>query len=223
MEDAVSTEESVHDARHSVTEVRQSTPGLDSLQVEGQSYIDRPRPARLTETDIFFLSGMPLPGTEILSFWRWAFSSLNSNTLRGDLMEWAVAHLLRIPLGERDDWAAYDLRSGKITIQVKQSSYLQGWAQKKHSTPHFGGLRIQPWDPETGDFLDSGYHCDWYVFALLQCTDASRWNPLDLDQWIFYIIPRATLERYNCKSIGLAALDKLTRENDAHRMTAVEL
>jgi hypothetical protein len=164
-----------------------------------------------------------MQGTQAADFWRWAFSSLTDNTLRGDLMEWAVAHLLGIRLSDRGDWTPYDLNDNGITIQVKQSSFLQGWAQRRPSTPRFSGLVVGAWDPDTDTMSAPTLQCDWYVLCLLTCTDAAKWNPLDLDQWVFYVLPRATVQAGGYRSLGLVTLDKLVAQGTAHRLTANEL
>ncbi|HEV7467283.1 MAG TPA: hypothetical protein VGP96_13335, partial [Candidatus Dormibacteraeota bacterium] len=185
-------------------------------------YIERPQLTPLTGDDSLTLNGEPLRGSEIHKFWRWAFSSPNSNTLRGDLMEWAVAHLLKIPPVGRVDWAEYDLLHGAKRIQVKQSSYLQGWDQRRVGKPRFGGLFVTAWDPDTNRLLERGYHCDWYVFALLESTDAKLWNPLALEQWCFYVVPRSTLMKHCFKSVGISTLNRLAGNKEADKLTAAE-
>jgi hypothetical protein len=65
--------------------------------------------------------------------------------------------------------------------------------------------------------------CEWYVLALLECKDVAIWNPLNLDQWRFYLVPRSTFEKHGTKSVGVGALDAFVREGEAHLMGAAEL
>jgi hypothetical protein len=121
-------------------------------------YIVPPPQRPLGDDDTFVIGGEPLQGSEIREFWRWAFSSLSNNALQGDLMEWAVAQLLRIRLAERVAWTDYDLMDGRTKIQVKQSSYRQGWAQTACSIPRFKGFWVSPYDERTNRRLEKGYH-----------------------------------------------------------------
>jgi hypothetical protein len=51
-----------------------------------------------------------------------------------------------------------------------------------------------------------------YVFALLAHTDKPTVNPLDLDQWTFYVLRTAVLDARTCSqdSITLKTLRELT-------------
>ena len=48
------------------------------------------------------------------------------------------------------------------------------------------------------------------MFALLKHTDPATVNPLNLDQWAFYVISTAVLDALSQHSIGLKALQGLT-------------
>jgi len=53
-----------------------------------------------------------------------------------------------------------------------------------------------------------------YVFALLAHTDKTTIDPLNLDQWRFYVLPTATLDgrTRSQHSITLRSLEKLCSE-----------
>ena len=55
-------------------------------------------------------------------------------------------------------------------------------------------------------------HAQVYVFALLGHTNKATVNPLDLDQWVFYVLPTAVLDgrARSQHSITLKTLEGLT-------------
>src|SRR4051794_6120931 len=68
----------------------------------------------------------------VADFWRYAFSDLRDNTVRGVLAEFLVAAALGQTESRRIGWANHDIttRSG-TRVEVKASGYLQSWAQAK--------------------------------------------------------------------------------------------
>ncbi len=150
------------------------------------------------------------PASNSLDFWRWAFTDMRMNNIRGVLAEYIVARLLHIPLKSRRSWDSYDLRTPDgITIEVKVSAYLQAWEQQKASQILFTGLRTRPWSPETG-YDEEGYGADVYICCLLAEKDPNLFDPLNLDQWQFWLLSqgRVIAPTNNGKSLSLTALKK---------------
>jgi hypothetical protein len=149
----------------------------------------------------------------LLDFWQWSASDLASNVLRGVLAEYIVAKAIGIAVDVRRSWEPYDLTtSSGIKIEVKSAAYLQSWYHKKYSTISFGIRQTKAYDSETNRLADEiKRQADVYVFCLLKHKDKTTLNPLDLDQWEFYILAASILdERYStCNSIGLATLQRL--------------
>lgn len=75
----------------------------------------------------------------VLDFWRWAYSDLNANVIRGAFAEFIVAVGLGMPLDKpRVPWAEVDLQAdGMPSIEVKASAYVQSWDQEKPSVINF--------------------------------------------------------------------------------------
>ena len=71
----------------------------------------------------------------LLDFWRWSVSDILSNATRGRLAEFIVGTAMNINNEiVRKEWDAYDLKTKDgIKIEVKSSSYIQTWSQKKFS------------------------------------------------------------------------------------------
>src|SRR5262249_55190326 len=116
--------------------------------------------------------------------------------------------------GVREGWAAWDLTtSDGVRVEVKSSAYLQSWAQKDYSRISFGTPMTQAWDADEGGFAGVARRpAQVYVFALLAHTDKATVNPLDLDQWVFYVLPTAVLDgrTRSQHSITLRTLEGLT-------------
>jgi hypothetical protein len=152
----------------------------------------------------------------LLDFWRWSASDLLGNTTRGVLAEYLVACDLGIASGARDEWGSYDLRTpAGVTIEVKASAYLQSWHQKKLSKIVFSIAPSRAWSTETGKSEASERRqADVYVFALLDHKEKETVDPVDLDQWRFFIVPTRRLDERHPRQngISLARLRQLEPE-----------
>jgi hypothetical protein len=98
-------------------------------------------------------------------------------------------------------------------VEVKSAAYLQSWYQKRFSWITFSMRKTLAWDPDTEKFAAVAQrHAQAYMFALLAHTDKPTVNPLDLDQWTFYVLPTAVLDARTRSqdSITLKTLQELT-------------
>jgi hypothetical protein len=149
----------------------------------------------------------------ISDFWQWGFSDLIQNTTRGILGEYLVAVLLGVDDEPRNPWIAYDLKlSNGMTVEVKTTSVLQAWAQNKLYEPRFVLAPTRRWDPETGNMNTTpSLNADLYIFCYFTARDHSAANPLDLDQWEFFVFERKQIEKIfeGKKSISLKDLRKV--------------
>ena len=160
-------------------------------------------------------------GFDLLDFWQWSMSDLVNNATRGVLAEYIVARALGVPTNEtRDFWAPYDLVGpddlvppghGKVRIEVKSSSYVQSWGQSGLSSVSFGISPSHAWDYGSGEFEDEyRRQADVYVFALLAHRDKPRVDPMNLDQWTFYVLSTPALDGHfgDQKRLTLSGLEK---------------
>ena len=161
-----------------------------------------------------FCSGGVPRDFDLLDCWRWTTSDLVSNATRGILAEYIVARAVGVPTtGVRDEWAAYDLETPDgIKLEVKSAAYIQSWWQRAFSPISFKIKKTRSWNEETGYSGEPTRKADLYVFALLAHKDHHTIDPLDLDQWTFYVLPTAQLEerKGSQSSISLSALTELT-------------
>ena len=149
----------------------------------------------------------------VLDFWQWSTSDLVNNTIRGILAEFIVARSLGLADNIRSPWDAYDLLlPNGIKIEVKSSAYIQSWYQKELSNITFGIGKTRGYD-ELTNLLDSESkrQADIYIFCLLNHKIQDTIDPLDMDQWGFYILSTSVLDAEvgDQKHIGLNSLMKL--------------
>ena len=165
-----------------------------------------------TGQEQFIFNNEKLP-LNILSFWQQSSSELLGNALRGILAEFIVASTIDILDKPREEWDAYDLKSKNgLKIEIKSSSYLQSWEQTKLSKIIFG---IQP--TSSLDYATNKRstikirQSDIYIFCVLSHKNKNTVNPLNLNQWDFYILETKILNEKvkTQKSITLSSLLKL--------------
>ena len=145
----------------------------------------------------------------ILSFWQWSSSELLGNALRGVLAEFIVASAIDVLEKPREEWDAYDLVTKQgLKIEIKSSSYLQSWKQTGLSKILFGIRPTIDWKDKKEELKRQA---DIYVFCVLSHKDKNTVNPLNLNQWDFYILDTEILNTKipNQKTITLSSLLKL--------------
>jgi len=150
---------------------------------------------------------------DLSEFWSWNQSNLIENRTRGILAEFIVKKALEIESDSRIEWDDYDLitKTG-IKIEIKSAAYIQSWKQSSFSDIKFGIA------PSVGLQENSNYDglkkrwSDLYIFCLLTTKDQKTINPLDLDQWAFYVLETKLLDKHvpHQKTIGLNSLLKLS-------------
>lgn len=150
---------------------------------------------------------------KLLNFWSWGQSDILNNSLRGVLAEYIVATALGVNTGVRVEWDAYDLiTENGIKIEVKSCAYLQSWQQNSYSNIIFDIRNTMGWNSETNEYsTEVKRQSDVYVFCLLKHKDKETVDPLNLEQWEFYILATQILndKKGKQKSIGLNSLLKL--------------
>ena len=150
--------------------------------------------------------------SSLLNFWQWSFSDLTNNTLRGTLAEYIVAMALGIDDRIQIDWKSYDLDYENLKIEVKSSAYIQSWAQKDYSKILFNVPTTKAFDATMGSYDEnSKRQSDIYVFCVLSHKIQDTLDPLNLNQWQFYIAETKSLnyELGNNKTVSLAKLKKI--------------
>jgi hypothetical protein len=160
--------------------------------------------------------------TSMVDFWRWAFSDLCDDDIKGIFAEWLVAKLLKIPSVRRFSWANSDMIApNKVRIEVKASSYWQSWKLLDEIgaawvpplypvTPktqiRFAGLTARNAAGPAKKSAMAELKSHVYVFAFQNETDPEKWNAMDVSQWEFYVLPAERLKELGWGSISLKML-----------------
>ena len=170
-----------------------------------------------TGSECFRVQGEPA-GFSLFDYWQWSGSDLLSNTQRGVIAEFLVAKALGVANSPRLEWGWYDLATSTgRKIEVKSAAYRQSWPQEGPSSIRFNiAPAKQLWDPNTNT---TKHHekpvraSDAYVFCLLGSLERTEPNPLDIDQWTFYVIRTKDLNSkvVTQKTIGLNPLKSLVK------------
>jgi hypothetical protein len=143
-----------------------------------------------------------------MDFWRFALPDLRMNNARGYVAEFLVAQAVGAT-GPRVEWDTYDvLAPDQTRIEVKSSAYLQLWDQRQLSRISFAGLRGHVLDPHAATRMsaEATLNADVYVFAVQTAQSHDAYDPLDVDQWEFYVLSRSEVEGWGARSIGLRSL-----------------
>lgn len=167
----------------------------------------------------FTLGGEKL-GFNLVDFWRFRYSNIYD--IQGAIAEFIVAKALGLDTASNTEyWTLWDINYRGMRIEVKETSYYHPWNKdgKVFSARSFGITKANSRYAEsaTGKLEDGKENVferqnDIYVFCLNTGNTKEESNPLNLDNWEFYVIPTETINEKcsNNKSISLNKVRKLT-------------
>lgn len=164
-----------------------------------------------------FHAGGEVLGFDLLEFWRWSTSDLVSNATRGVLAEFLVAKALGLaPDAVRKEWDAFDIATPEgIKVEVKSAALVQSWHQRDYSTIQFSVKPTRGWSAATNrQEKTARRHANVYVLAFLAHRDQATLDPMDVEQWEFFVLSRQFLDarKRSQYSITLSTLRKLAFE-----------
>jgi hypothetical protein len=128
---------------------------------------------------------LPIHGVEdvsLVDFWRWGYSDVLSNGVRGVLGEYLVGKALGVTDRPRVEWDAVDLHYGPWRIEAKTTSAHQAWPLapgSRASSPGFDVGSRRGWDASTGLTSPAGRSADCYVFCVYTGPEAEPTTNLD--------------------------------------------
>jgi hypothetical protein len=174
--------------------------------------LDAIKVQRKTGQENFTVGGSPV-NLKLVHFWQWSQADLLSNATRGVLAEFIVASALELDMDVRTEWDAYDFKTKKgLKIEIKSAAYLQSWKQEKLSAIQFRIAPTKGWYADTNKFSEEiKRQSDIYIFCILDHKDKRTVDPLNLDQWKFYLLETSKLDEKlkNQKTLTLSGLLKL--------------
>ena len=183
----------------------------------------------MSQSQMTFTGGAPVPShASLTEFWRWAFSDLCDDDIKGIFAEWMVGNLLGLPMEttRRVSWADSDLvlPSGK-RVEVKSSAVWQSWKLiNADGSPkpvqatttldprriRFSGLQARTSSTLATAGEQRRFKSDFYVFCMQTQTDPSSWDAWNLSHWEFFLFSKEQLVAAGVgQSISLARLRDL--------------
>lgn len=155
-------------------------------------------------------------GMSMLDFWQFQFS--NVYTMQEHIAEFLVSKALGIeePIN-RNGWSLFDILYKNLRIEVKQTSYYYPWQKVdgdgKNKINNRRTFDISPaysvYKDRTSELKRQS---DIYVFCVNTGTTRESADPLNLDNWDFYVVPTAKINKI-CqplqKTISLSKVQKL--------------
>jgi hypothetical protein len=135
------------------------------------------------------------PSLTLLDFWKWSESDLLNSLTRTRLAEFIVATALGAHAeGPRDEHSSLELVTPDgVEIRVKSGSFLKSFHQRDLSKVVFIP-QVRPSHCRAGNAHRAAYRAQVYVFALLDHVERATVDPLDLNQWRFFVPPTSKLE-----------------------------
>jgi hypothetical protein len=172
----------------------------------------------VTGSEPFRCSERPLSLT-LLDFWRWSESDLLNSVTRTRLAEFIVASALGAHAkGPRDEHSSLDLvMPDGVNVRVKSGSFLKSFHQRDLSKVVFIP-QVRSSYCHAGSAHHAAYRAHVYVFALLDYVERATVDPLDLDQWRFFVPPTSKLEALVTEQHALTVptLDELSTGSVAY-------
>ena len=164
--------------------------------------------------EFFSLSGKSI-GCKVRDYWRFMYSNLYD--IQGDVAEFLVAKALKKELPEnRNGWTPYDMTYRGKRFEVKSTAYFQLWKESEEISEvrNFSIQKTHIKNQNTKTRKER--QNDIYVFCINNGRNYKDANPLNLDNWTFYVVPTSTIniKCSNNMKISLGRVKELANEGD---------
>ena len=171
--------------------------------------LDVAAPNLLTGKEPLTMGGEPI-GYTVLDFW--SFQHSNIWDVQEEIAEFIVAKALgqNLPYN-KNGWTLWDLNYRGKRIEVKETGYYHSWrADGKVSQVRTFGITkaYSRYKDNTSSFERQN---DVYVFCLNTGETRESSNPLELDNWRFWVVRTSTINEFcgDNKHITLGRLKKI--------------
>jgi len=147
----------------------------------------------------------------MLDFWRFEFSNIYD--MQDEISEFIVAKALGIDIPyNKEMWTLYDIDYKGFRIEVKETSYYHPWNKdgKVSKQRSFGITKANSSYEHPDEENKFERQNDIYVFCLVNGNTRETSNPLDLDNWDFYIVPTLVINK-ECKDNKTISLNKIKK------------
>lgn len=157
----------------------------------------------------FLLEGQELD-FDFSDFWKFQYSNIYS--LHGEIAEFIIARALGITEAQNSAyWTLWDVSYRGTRIEVKATAYYHLWNDKSAISKQrtFGITKANgSYDSGVSGNNEFCRQNDIYVFCLNTGETKEDSNPLNLDNWEFYIVPTSFINE-NCKDNKTISLGKI--------------
>lgn len=169
------------------------------------------KPKLLYGNEPFKYDGIDL-GFNVMNYWRFQFSNLIDNL--GFVAEFLIAQALGKEEPDNcNGWTIYDLIYKGKRIEVKATSYWQSW-KKSHIISEQRNFSIRKtYVDYQNNKSEKARQNDIYIFCLDKGKDELSSNPLNLENWEFYVVPTKVINELfdNQKVLSLKKLKNIER------------
>lgn len=151
----------------------------------------------------------------ILDFWKSKYSNIYN--MQEVIAEFIVEKALGIDKAQNTDyWTLYDILYRGCRIEIKETSYYHPWNENgKVSKQRMFGITKANSNYESNETENKfERQNDIYVFCLNTGTTKETSNPMNLDNWEFYIIPTSEINKQcgDNKKISLGRVRKIAEK-----------
>lgn len=150
----------------------------------------------------------------ILDFWIYKYSNIYN--MQEVIAEFIVEKALKIEKSYNTDyWTLFDILYRNCRIEIKETSYYHPWNEngKVSNQRTFGITKANSNYEDNGIENKFERQNDIYVFCLNTGTTKESSNPMNLNNWEFYIVPTSIINEKcgNNKTINLNRVRQLTK------------
>ena len=169
------------------------------------------RPELLNGNETFKFNRKEL-GFNVKDYWRFQFSNLIDNL--GFVAEFLIAQALN--KDEPDNamgWTVFDAWYRNKRIEVKATSYWQAW-KKSHKISEIRNFSIRKtYIDYQNNKSEKARQNDIYIFCLDKGKTKETANPLNLKNWVFYVVPTKVINEQfgDQKTLSLKRLIKIEK------------
>ena len=151
----------------------------------------------------------------IIDFWLYKYSNIWN--LQEYIAEFIVEKALEINKSHNtDSWTLYDILYRNTRIEVKETSYYHPWNEngKISNQRNFGITMANSSYENSNDSNKFERQNDIYVFCLNVGNTKEESNPMNLNNWEFYIVPTKTINSLcgENKTISLGKVKKSAKK-----------
>ena len=157
----------------------------------------------------------------ILDFWKYKYSNI------WNIQEYVAEFLIEKALGleesqNTESWTLYDINYRNKRIEIKETSYYHPWNENgKISNQRVFGITMANSNYEDQENENKfERQNDIYVFCLNTGKTKEEANPMDINNWEFYIVPTSTINEL-CGKNKTISLNKV--KNIAEQVNYFEI